>query len=115
MSHETQTQTPNQEPNEIRRVYRQGDVMLVEILHETEEGIRRYAREVRDALVIASENGNRHVLNARTYNAFGQIYVVVEKPTPMTHPQHPMLIIEPGIYIVEFVRDYALEEERPVD
>ncbi len=110
---ETQTQVETQ--TQIRRVYRQGDVMLVEMPWYTKEDVEKGAVEKRDAMVIASENGNKHVLNARTYVGIGAMYVVVEKPTPMTHPQHPMLIIEPGIYRVEFVRDYALEEERPVD
>ncbi len=97
------------------KIYRQGDVILIETDYYTKESIKDYATLSDNKLVIASENGNRHVLNALVYHRYEQLYVVVEKPTPMTHPQHPQLIIEPGVYEVRFVRDYALRTQRPID
>jgi hypothetical protein len=95
-------------------MYRQGDVILEQVQLTVDELEKDQRVEKIGRLEIASENGNRHVLNARAYNVYGQLYVVVEKPTPLTHPQHPMLIIEPGIYRVRFVRDYV-QSARPVD
>jgi hypothetical protein len=87
-----------------RKVYRQGDLLLVE-----EEGVDlRYAMKEGEVLEIVSENGNTHRLKSSVYTIYGRRYVVVESPSILTHPQHPELVIEPGIYRVEFVRDYAL-------
>jgi hypothetical protein len=90
--------------NKTRKIYRQGDLILVE-----EEGIdTNLAMKEGDILEIASENGNTHKLISPVYSLYGRRYVVVKKPSTLIHPQHPKLVIEPGIYRVEFVRDYAL-------
>ncbi len=94
--------------NPKQKIYRQGDVVLIEVGFGLANNVKEYGVKVDNKLVIASENGNRHVLNALVYR-YGELYVIVEKPTPMTHPQHPTLIIEPGIYRVRFVRDFALD------
>ncbi|MDK6028870.1 hypothetical protein QPL79_05795 [Ignisphaera sp. 4213-co] len=92
----------------LLKIYRQGDLLLIEDFAQLSENTK-----VGNALVVESETGNKHVLMGSVHNLHGQLYVVVEKPTPLTHPQHPQLVIEPGIYRVEFVRDYALR--RAVD
>jgi len=92
-----------------RRVYRQGDLVLIEeMVLDLDPAVKEG-----EALVIASENGNRHRLASPVYTVYGRRYVVVEKPSVLTHPQHPELVVEPGIYRVEFVRDFALN--RAVD
>ena len=87
-----------------RKVYRQGDLLLI----EEEDVDLRYAVKEGDVLEIVSENGNTHRLKSSVYTICGRRYIVVEKPSVLSHLQHPELIIEPGIYRVEFVKDYAL-------
>jgi hypothetical protein len=94
------------------RIYRQGDLVLEQVEHED---VVRYAEPVSDRLEVRSETGNAHVLNAKVYRYADQMLVVVEKPTPLMHPQHPAIVIEPGVYRVRFVRDWLLESARPVD
>ncbi len=80
------------------------------------EDVVRYAELVSDRLEVRSETGNVHVLsNVKVYRYADQLLVVVEKPTPLTHPQHPAIVIEPGVYRVRFVRDWLLETARPYD
>jgi hypothetical protein len=75
-----------------------------------------YAKLESNKLEIRSENGHSHIMqNIKLYRYTGQQLVVVEKPTPLIHEQHPTLIIEPGIYMLRFVRDWLLRESRPVD
>lgn len=85
-------------------VYRQGDLILRRWNTAVEE--LKSAVMVGDKLEIRSETGNAHVLEAPVYNLYGNMLVVVEKPTPLTHPQHATIIVPPGIYRVTFVRDY---------
>jgi hypothetical protein len=96
-------------------VYRQGDVILEQIEFDLKD-LEYYARFVSDKLEISSENGNKHVMSGvKVYNYHSRQLVVVEKPTPITHPQHPTLIIRPSIYELRFVRDWLLRESRPYD
>jgi hypothetical protein len=96
-------------------VYRQGDVILEQIEFDLKD-LEYYTRFVSDKLEISSENGNKHVMSGvKVYNYHSRQLVVVEKPTPITHPQHPTLIIEPGVYQIRFVRDWLLRESRPYD
>jgi hypothetical protein len=105
----TQTQNPK------RIIYRQGDVILEQVDFNMKD-LEYYAKLDGERLEIRSETGNTHVLsNVKVYRYYNQQLVVVEKPTPITHPQHPTLIIEPGIYTVRFVRDWMLRESRPYD
>ncbi len=91
------------------RVYRQGDVLLIEREYEVE-----LEEKVADKLVIQSETGNIHELAAPVYRAGnGRLYAVVNVTLTLKHPEHPELKIEPGIYEVRTVRDYALQ--RPID
>lgn len=87
-----------------RKVYRQGDLILIEDLHVD---IDRATMES-SFLEIRSENGNAHMVKAPVYSMYGVRYLVVESPSILIHPQHPELVVEPGIYRVEHVRDYAL-------
>jgi len=86
-------------------VYRQGDLILrrwnIAVVSELKPG-----NMVGDRLEVRSETGHAHVIEAPVYNLYGNRLVVVEKPTPLTHPQHATIIIPPGIYQVTFVRDY---------
>jgi len=96
-------------------VYRQGDVILEQIDYNIRD-LEYYARFVSDKLEISSENGNKHVMSGvKVYNYHSRQLVVVEKPTPITHPQHPTIVVTPGIYELRFVRDFLLNSERPYD
>jgi hypothetical protein len=105
----TQTQNPK------RIIYRQGDVILEQIEYDLKD-LELYARFVSDKLEISSENGNKHVMSGvKVYNYHSRQLVVVEKPTPITHQQHPTILVTPGIYMLRFVRDWFLRESRPYD
>ena len=95
----------------MKKVYRQGDVILEELPGYTKEYFEELGIKGSDKLEISSETGNKHILNAKVY--WGE-YVVVEKPTELVHPQHPPLVIETGVYRLRFVRDLALQS-RPID
>jgi hypothetical protein len=77
-------------------VYRQGDV----IFRRTNREIHRYAMKESDQLVVTGETGKAHVVNAPVYNSIGQQLLVVEKPTPVEHPDHAIVILPPGTYEV---------------
>jgi hypothetical protein len=96
-------------------VYRQGDVILEKIEIDKHD-LELYAKLEGERLEIRSENGHSHIMrDVKLYRYIGMQIVVVEKPTPLTHPQHPAIVIKPGIYWVRFVRDWLLEDARPVD
>jgi hypothetical protein len=108
---ETQIQTQKTK----RIIYRQGDVIL-EKIDITQHDLEWYARLESNKLEIRSETGHSHIMqNIKLYRYAGQQLVVVEKPTPITHPQHPTIVIEPSVYRIRFVRDWLLRESRPVD
>jgi len=93
-------------------VYRQGDLILEKVREGRE--LLQLCELVSDKLEVGSESGHIHVLNAKVYRYANQLYVVVEKPTVLKHPQHPPLSIEPGIYAIKFIRDWLLQE-RAID
>ena len=96
-------------------VYRQGDVILEQVDFNMKD-LEYYAMLESNKVEIRSENGHSHIMqNIKIYRYSGRQIVVVEKPTPMVHEQHPTLIIEPGIYELRFVRDWLLRESRPYD
>jgi hypothetical protein len=96
-------------------VYRQGDVILEQV-DITQHDLELYAKLESNKLEIRSENGNSHIMNnIKLYRYLGQQLVVVEKPTPITHPQHPVITVLPGIYMLRFVRDWLLDSQRPYD
>ena len=83
----------------LARVYRQGDVIFKEI-----DEVPSWANKTGDRLVIESESGNSHVLEALVYDD-GR-YVEVDKPSVVKHPQHRQLTLPVGKYMVYRVRDY---------
>jgi len=86
--------------NERLEIYLQGDVVVAPAK------LPRNATSNGNEVRIASESGNPHVLKGRAFNAQGQQYVVLDEPTPLTHPQHPTKVIPAGTYEVRTVRDY---------
>ncbi|MEM0006133.1 MAG: hypothetical protein QXJ22_00780 [Ignisphaera sp.] len=101
-----------------RRIYRQGDVILEEMDEDCElrGRLEKYGKLVSNYLEIAGETGNKHVLlNAKVYNRFDEVYIVLDKHGAMMHKQHPPLKIEPGIYRLRFVRDWLLRDSETLD
>ena len=87
--------------------YRQGDV----ILHRV-KGLPKEAKTVRRRLRVRGETGNNHVLEGehRLYRSGSRLYVVVEAPSKLTHPEHPTILVRPGTYEVRRVRSFELAE-----
>ena len=112
---QTQIETQTQITNQKRKIYRQGDVILEQV-DITQHDLELYANLETNKLEIRSENGHSHIMNnIKLYRYRGRQIVVVEKPTPLIHEEHPVLTIEPGVYQIRFVRDWLLRESRPVD
>jgi len=86
------------------RVLRQGDV----VLREVNLSLKEYDHyRCGDEIVIEGETGHSHVMRGvSVYQMQGQTYVVVEKPSVMTHEEHRPLIVPPGVYEVTRVRDF---------
>ena len=96
----------------MSKIWRQGDVIVSEVSEIPENAVRADSNEIR----IASETGNPHVLRAaqifKTRDAKGNLeaqlqYALLEEETSMTHPQHALLRLSPGVYRITTVRDYA--------
>ena len=105
----------NQTQNHKRIIYRQGDVILEQV-DIPRHDLEYYAKLESNKLEIRSENGHSHIMqNIKLYRYSGRHVVVVEKPTPIVHEQHPTLIISPGAYELRFVRDFLLNNTRPYD
>ena len=87
------------------RVYRQGDVVLKQV-----NDLPKDAKPVRRKLRMRGETGNPHVLegNHKLYRSGGQLYVVVEEPCRLVHPEHQLILVKPGVYRVERVRSFDL-------
>ena len=102
----------------MRKIIRQGDVILREIKELPEYAKRVYTAEefndvivTPDTVVIHGESGHKHVLRGvKTYMANWEraVYVVVDEPVTLKHDEHPAIEIPKGIYVITHVRDYAL-------
>jgi hypothetical protein len=73
-------------------VYRQGDVIFRRIERPT------FAEKESDRLEIYGETGKAHTVNAPVYRSGRLELLYVEKPTPVEHPDHAIIILPPGTY-----------------
>jgi len=89
------------------RVYRQGDVVLKQV-----NNLPKDVKPVKRRLRIRGETGNPHTLEGghKLYRSGGRLYVVVEEPCRLIHPEHQLILVKPGIYRVERVRTFNLAE-----
>lgn len=89
------------------RVYRQGDVVLRQV-----DSLPKDVKPVRRRLRVSGETGNLHVLEGeyKLYRCGRQLYVVVEEPCRLIHPEHQLILVSPGIYRVERVRSFELAD-----
>ena len=102
----------------MRKIIRQGDVILREIRELPQYAKRVYTAEefndvivTPDTVVVHGESGHRHVLSGvKTYMADWDrtVYVVVDEPVTLKHDEHPAIEIPRGIYVITHIRDYAL-------
>jgi len=121
-----------------RRIIRQGDIILRELIGEEIERVMRDARPVSlriaelrrngqlgenenaiqlhenvvvtpDSVIIRGETGHSHIISGvKTYLTWHGIVVQVEKPVTIKHDQHPEIEIPKGVYTVTHVQDFAL-------
>jgi hypothetical protein len=102
----------------MRKIIRQGDVILREIRELPQYAKRVYTAEefndvivTPDTVVVHGESGHKHVLRGvKTYmvNWERAVYVVVDEPVTLKHDEHPAIEIPKGIYAITHIRDYAL-------
>ena len=89
------------------RVYRQGDVVLKQV-NNLPKDVKPVSRRLR----MRGETGNPHILEGshKLYRSGSQLYVVVEEPCKLVHPEHQLILVKPGIYRVERVRSFDLAD-----
>lgn len=79
-----------------RTIVRQGDALFIK--EEIPEGARL---EKETGVMVRGETGNPHKLGGvKVYSSNGQVYLQVEEPRELTHPQHPTMLVPPGSYRV---------------
>lgn len=82
-------------------IYRQGDVVL------RPATIPGDAMEAEHRIEVKSETGHAHVIKGKVYVSGKQQYIMLDRPTPIEHPEHETLVIPPGTYQVDTVRSYV--------
>lgn len=100
-----------------KRMYRQGDLLFVE-LDATERP--QPTRLVPDGVLAYGEaTGHAHVLEtseqARAFvDELNQMLIEAETQAKITHPEHGVLTLEPGLYRVVQQREWDAEQIRYV-
>jgi hypothetical protein len=92
------------------KVIRQGDVILREI-----SNLPYWARyeDSKKEIRITGETGHAHVLKGEVYGDGGVgSYVRLTEPGELEHEEHDHIVVPPGIYMVDSVRDYRAQVER---
>jgi len=83
-------------------IYRQGDVVLRPVA-----GIPADAERCGDRIEVASETGNRHVIQGAAYRQQEAQLIMLDMDTPLEHPEHETIVIPKGAYEVATVRSYV--------
>lgn len=100
----------------MENLYQQGDVLIKKIKHIPQEANQR-----KDLVLAHGESGHIHQIldkNKASLLEYGGItYLKVTSPVELVHEEHKMLIIQPGSYEIDQVKEYdPFEEEiRRVD
>ena len=84
---------------------RQGDILIVKISSIPENATKRKSR----VLAEGEATGHLHELDSgEVYEKDGVLYFRVsnEKPSTLLHPEHKVIIFEPGAYKVVQQREY---------
>jgi hypothetical protein len=102
---ETMQQKNKKEQEMIhRRMYRQGDLLLVEV-KELPAG----ARPRKTAVIIEGEaTGHTHqIVSGTIYDTATAAFVVAQEGARLAHDEHGPIVIPKGIYSVTRQREYA--------
>lgn len=96
---------------------RQGDVFLKSTTQPTGKGKKIRAERGRLILARGEATGHHHSIPATAADLFdfgGQIVLVVNEPTILSHQEHAPIEVQPGTYWVIRQREYSPQEIRRV-
>lgn len=91
---------------------RQGDVLLVPV-DEMPEGSTVTSEDGRLILARGEATGHHHSVadrDAALVQAAEGVFLHIMAPTPLEHPQHAPIRLEPGAYRVVTQREYTPQE-----
>lgn len=93
------------------RYYQQGDILVKSVDEIPAEG-----QLIKGRIVLAEGEvtGHAHVITGKSVLAYvvaGQMYIDVSAPTEIKHEEHGPIVIQPGKYRVDHVREYDHFEE----
>ncbi len=93
--------------------YRQGDVLLVQV-DEMPAG----AEKLDHTIVARGEaTGHNHAFApgaATLFQSADRVFVLAEQPAALTHQEHGIVVVAPGVYEVRIQREYAPQAVRRV-
>lgn len=94
------------------QIIRQGDVIIKLNQAKPEEAKKRKDR----TLALGEATGHHHTLTkGEVYGSMdGVQWIVLDEETELTHQEHDILVIPPGVHEVIIQREYAPEEIRRV-
>lgn len=111
-------------------IFRQGDVMLVRVSANPEQGVPAGAKDVtaKDRIVLAfgEVTGHAHAvypevdtkgktkMPAKLWDAGAERFLQVLEKTALKHEEHTAVPLDPGTYRVVQQREYAPEAPRQV-
>src|SRR4030042_4759484 len=89
----------------MNKLYRQGDVLLKQI-----DKLPLKAKKKEDKVVAYGEaTGHKHEFKnseVELYLLNSRLYAQVGVPSPLIHPEHDEIEIEPGVYKIDQEREY---------
>jgi hypothetical protein len=94
-------------------ILRQGDVLLTKV-SILPKGLKKRKDNV---LVEGETTGHMHELTAKTVSVYGtddDMYVSLDKPTELIHPEHNTIQVDKGVWKVIRQREYSPAENRRV-
>nr|MDO8110103.1 hypothetical protein [Candidatus Sigynarchaeota archaeon] len=92
---------------QIKRMFRQGDILLV----ETGE-IPEFAKKRNDKVLVEGElTGHAHrVVNADVFDFMGSVFVAAEEGARLVHDEHGPIALIPGNYRMVRQREFVPNE-----
>lgn len=101
----------------MRKMYRQGDVLVVEVSEVPEDKKSVKRQEGRLVLAEGEATGHAHAIrsqNAKMYAAVAGMFLVLKKAAELVHEEHGKIDLPPGNYQVIRQREYDPIQERLV-
>ena len=105
------------DPQALRGIVRQGDVLLVPVEELPARRAERVASGPRIVLAEGEATGRAHVVLGRahlvhsktapSWRGVGQTHLVVEEPASLVHDEHEAIGLAPGVYHVRRQREYV--------